>query len=254
VLVLLLDAVYFVLRGGVEDVPFSLSGGADLENTSLVSTSVAVVGSAPHGGQPVIEHDHVPFITELVCAENVCHGVDLEELLDDLCAKGVTGSSWTQRELVAVGVRITPNQVGHGTFVRNLSKAVDDLDLIDAMDAGRQTAVDAEDLVVDDAGEGEVVEHVGEVVPNSSVAVLAAAFRVEAVGLGDSSRLVVAADEVDAMRVAEFETDQQRDGFDTEEAAIDVVACVWSDVCLVGGRVRYVTYRERDSLCPDTVH
>jgi len=254
VLVLLLDAVYFVLRGGVEDVPFSLSGGADLENTSLVSTSVAVVGSAPHGGQPVIEHDHVPFITELVCAENVCHGVDLEELLDDLCAKGVTGSSWTQRELVAVGVRITPNQVGHRTFVWNLSEAVDDLDLIDAMDAGRQTAVDAEDLVVDDAGEGEVVEHVGEVVPNSSVAVLAAAFRVETVGLGDSSRLVVAADEMDAMRVAEFETDQQRDGFDTEEAAINVVAYAWLDVCLVGGRVRYVTYRERDNSCPDTVH
>lgn len=94
-LVLLLDAVDFVLRGGVEDIPLSLSGRADLENTSLVSASVAVVGSAPHGGQPVIEHDHVPFITELVCAENVCHGVDLEELLDDLCAKRITCSSWT---------------------------------------------------------------------------------------------------------------------------------------------------------------
>ena len=121
--------------------------------------------------------------------------------------------------------------------MRNLAEAVDDLDLIDAMDAGRQTTVDAEDLVVDDAGEGEVVEHVGEVVPDSSVAVLAAAFCVETVGLSNTSRLVVAADEVDAVRIAEFETDQQRDGFDTEEAAINVVAYALSDVCLVGGRV-----------------
>lgn len=44
--------------------------------------------------------------------------------------------------------------------------------------------------------------------PDSSVAVLAAALCIEAVGLGDSSRLVVAADEMDAVRVAEFETDQ----------------------------------------------
>jgi hypothetical protein len=136
--------------------------------------------------------------------------------------------------------------------VRNLSEAVDDLDLINAMNAGRQTTVDAEDLVVDDAGEGEVVEHVGKVVPDSSVAVLAAALCIEAVGLGDSSRLVVATDEVDAVGVAEFETDQQRDGFDTEETAINVVACTWSDMCLVGSRVLYVTYRGRGSSCLDT--
>jgi hypothetical protein len=200
--------MYFVLGSGIEDVPLSLSCRADLEDASLVSTSVAIVGCAPDGGQSVIEHDHVPLITELMCAENVYHGVDLEELLDDLCAKGVAGSSRTQRELVAVGVRVTPNQVGHGTFVWNLSKPVDDLDLIDAMNAGRQTTVDAENLVVNDAGKGEVVEHVGEVVPDSSVAVLAAALCVKAVGLGDSSRLVIAADEVDAVRIAEFETDQ----------------------------------------------
>jgi hypothetical protein len=160
-----------------------------------------------------------------MCAEDVCHRVDLEELLDDLGAKGVASSSWTQRELVAVGVRITPNQVGHGTFVWNFSEAVDDLDLINAMDAGRQTTVDAKDLVVNDAGEGEVVEHVGEVVPDRSVTVLAAALGVETVGLGNSSGLVVAADEVDAVGVAKFETDQQRNGFDAEETAINVVAC-----------------------------
>ena len=94
-LVLLFNAVYFVLRGGIEDIPFPFSSRTDLENASLVSTSVAIVGGTPDGGQPVIEHDHIPFITKLVCAEDVCHRVDLEELLDDLSTKGVASSSWT---------------------------------------------------------------------------------------------------------------------------------------------------------------
>jgi len=36
---------------------------------------------------------------------------------------------------------------------------------------------------------------------------------------------VVAADEVDAVGVAEFEADEQGDCFDAEETTIDVVAC-----------------------------
>lgn len=83
-----------------------------------------------------------------------------------------------------------------------------------------------EDLVVDDDAEGEEVEHVGEVVPDVGVAVFASAFGVEAVGLGDAAGFVVAADEVHAVRVAEFEADEEGYGFDGEEAAVDVVAWV----------------------------
>lgn len=83
--------------------------------------------------------------------------------------------------------------------------------------------MDAEDLIVDDAGEGQVIEHVGEVMPYCRVAVFARAFGVEAVGLGDAARFVVASDEVDALRVAEFEADEEGDCFDAEEAAVDVV-------------------------------
>lgn len=54
--------------------------------------------------------------------------------------------------------------------------------------------MDAEDAVVDDAGEGEVVEHVRKVVPDCCVAVFAAAFSVEAVRLGYAAGFVVTAD------------------------------------------------------------
>ena len=109
--------------------------------------------------------------------------------------------------------------------MRYLSESVDYLDLVDAVDTGAQAAVYAEDLVVDDAGQAEVVEHVGEVVPDGRVAVFAAALGVEAVGLRDAARFVVAANEVYALRVTEFEADEEGDGLDAEEAAVDVVAC-----------------------------
>ena len=51
----------------------------------------------------------------------------------------------------------------------------------------------AEDLVVDDNAEREEVEHVGEIVPDIGVAVLARAFGVETIGLGHAARFVVSA-------------------------------------------------------------
>ena len=54
--------------------------------------------------------------------------------------------------------------------------------------AGRRTAVDAEDLVVNDHGECEEVEHVREVCPHVRGAVLAHALGVEPVRLGGNQR------------------------------------------------------------------
>ena len=59
--------------------------------------------------------------------------------------------------------------------------------------------------------------------PDCRVAVLATALGVETVGLRDAARFVVAADEVDSVGVAEFQADEEGDGFDAEEAAVDIV-------------------------------
>lgn len=83
----------------------------------------------------------------------------------------------------------------------------------------------AKDLVIYDNTECEEVEHVGEVVPDISVAVFARALGVEAIGLGDAARLVVAADEVYSVGVSQFQTDKKGNGFDAEHATVDIVAC-----------------------------
>lgn len=152
------------------------------------------------------------------------HAVDLQKLLDHVAPKRVPCPAGTQTELVSFRVRVAPDQIGHGPFVWDLPEPVDDLDLVDAVDARRQAPVHAEDLVVDHHGEGEEVEHVREVVPDVGVAVLARALGVEAVGLRDAAGFVVAADQVDAVGVSKLEADEEGDGFDGEEAAVDVVA------------------------------
>ena len=213
-LVLLLPPMQIILRRRVKDVEEPLPLIANLEHARHVPAPVAVIRRAPDRAQVIVVQDLVALLTELVRAEDVVHPVNVEELLDDLRAERVSRAAGREGELVPLRVRVTPDQVRHGALVRDLAEAVDDLDLVDAVDARAQAAVHAEDLVVDDDGEGEEVEHVGEVVPDVGVAVLAVAFGVEAVGLRHTAGLVVAADQVHARRVAQFEADEEGDRFD----------------------------------------
>ena len=114
--------------------------------------------------------------------------------------------------------------------MRDFSEPIDDLDLIDAVYTRTQTAMHAKYLVIDHDGEGEEIEHVGEVVPNVGVAVFAVAFGVEAVGLCYASGLVVASDQVHARGVAQFEADEEGDCFDGKETAVYIVAWLERDV------------------------
>ena len=84
--------------------------------------------------------------------------------------------------------------------------------------------MDAEDLAVDDGAEGEVVKDVAAVAPDVCAPVLALALVVEAVDLGDLPRLMVAADEGDAIRVADLEQEQEEKRLDRVEAPVDKVA------------------------------
>lgn len=86
----------------------------------------------------------------------------------------------------------------------DFSESVDDLDLVDGMYRRRQATVYTKDLVVDDHGESKEVEHVCEIVPNVGVAIFAGALGIEAIGLSNAARLMIATDKVDTMWIAEF--------------------------------------------------
>jgi hypothetical protein len=108
-----------------------------------------------------------------------------------------------------------------------LPESVDDFDLVDAMDAWTESAVDTKYLVVDDDGQGQVVEHIGKVVPNIGVAIFATAFSVEAVRLCYTAGFVVATDEVNSIRVSKLQAYEKGDGFDAEETEM---TCQFSSI------------------------
>ncbi len=156
--------------------------------------------------------------------QDVHHVVDLEKLFDYLRPKRVACSSGTYRELVLFLIWIRPDEIGHGSFVRYLSESVYNLDLVDGVDRRTEAAVNAKDAVVDDGGQGQEIKHGGEVVPDVCVSVLADALLVKSIGLGDSSGLVVPADEIDARGISQLETGQERDGLDAEQSTVHVVS------------------------------
>ena len=146
------------------------------------------------------------------------------ERFRDVLAEGVAGPSRRDAPAAPI-VRVGPEQVAHGPLVRHLLHAVEGADVVERVDAGRQAAVEAEDLVVDEGRQGEKVEEVGEAFPDAGVAVLPEALVVEAVHLRDLTRLVVAPEDRDALREPDLERHQQRHRLDRVVATIDVVAC-----------------------------
>lgn len=139
----------------------------------------------------------VSFHDELMRAGNQSQAVIVVKGFGDILAKGVSGATGRYAPTATV-VGVGPEEIAHGTLVRNFLDPVEGTDIIEGINAGREAAVEAEDLIVDEGGEGEVVEEVGEVLPNIGVAVLAEALVVKAVNLGDLARLVIPAEDGDA--------------------------------------------------------
>ena len=77
--------------------------------------------------------------------------------------------------------------------------------LVKGVDGGREASVHAEDLVVDHRRQTEVVEDLGAVAPHVHRAVLPQTLVVEAVDLRDLPRLVVAADEGNAVGITHLQ-------------------------------------------------
>jgi len=109
--------------------------------------------------------------------------------------------------------------------VGNFLDSVQTPDVVQCVDAGGETTVQAEYLVVDKSGEREVIEEIGEVLPDVGVAVFAEAFVVEAVDLGDLAGFVVAAEDGDTLGIADFEGDEEGHGLDGVVTAVYVVTC-----------------------------
>lgn len=241
------------------------------KNTRREGTDVpiAIIRRAPDGDDGAVEHDLVALHGELVRARDEVERVVVREGFGDVAAEeearaargeapacdvcrwGELGGSGEVTEEGDGTVGVGPEEVAHGSVVRDflltvnraylphtMSKTVYQLTahrtrthLVHTRQIRTQAAMHAKDTAVDDSGEGEVVEDLAAVTPDVRGAVLALALVEEAVHLRDLPRLVVPPDERDPVGVSYFVGEQQEEGLDGVEPAVDEVACV----CEMGG-------------------
>lgn len=123
-------------------------------------------------------------------------------------------------------IGITPEQIAHGSLMRDFLNAVQGPNVVQSVDRRAQPTVQTEDLVFNESCEGKVVEKVGEVFPHVGVAIFAQALVIEAIHLGDLAGFVVSTKNRNTLGVADLEADQEGHSLDGVVASIDVITCM----------------------------
>jgi hypothetical protein len=116
----------------------------------------------------------------------------------------------------------------------NFLYTIERSDVVEGIDAWGETPVEAEDLVVDKGGKGEVVEQVCEVLPYVRVAIFSKTFIIEPIDLCDLAGFVVATENGDALRISDFEGNEKRDGLNGVITSINIIALSHVSLYLFG--------------------
>ena len=119
--------------------------------------------------------------------------------------------------------RVRPKQVTEKSTIWNISRPKNLVNLLQVIQLGRQAAVDAEDLVVDDSRDRETVEALNKLLPELQ-RVASLALVVEAIDPVDGAALVVATEEEEVLGVLDLVGQEETDDFEVLLASVDVVS------------------------------
>jgi len=122
-----------------------------------------------------------------------------------------------------VGVGVSPENIAKKASVRNISRSQNSANLLHRVQIGRQSTMDAEDLVINDGSNGKAVENHVECLPQLE-GVTTLALVVETVNSVDGRALVVATKHEEVLGVLNLVGKQEADALETLRATIDVVS------------------------------
>ena len=169
----------------------------------------------------------VTFHDQLMCPCHQRQTIVVVECLRDILPECIPRSARRDSPAAPV-VGIRPQEIAHGSLMGHFLYPIQGSDVVEGVNAGRQAAMKAEDLVVNKRGEREVVEKVGKIFPYICIAVFPEALVVKPIYLGNLSGLMVSSKDGDALGVSNFEGNKESDSLDGEIAAINIVTCVQS--------------------------
>ena len=211
------------LLGGLEDLEGAHEGLVDGHHGSGVVELSAVVRGGEEGDELPAGEELVSVLDDLVGTADEVEVVLVQELGDDVLSEGEGDAAVVLAPAVNVLVGVGPEQIAKKAGVGNVGGSDDALDLIEAGQLGRQTAVGAEDLLVDDGRTGEAVEAVGEGLPKLD-AETTLALVVEAVDAVDGGALVVPAKDEEVLGILDLVRQEEAYCFQRLLSTVDVVA------------------------------
>jgi hypothetical protein len=86
--------------------------------------------------------------------------------------------------------------------VRDLLLAIETTDLIESVDGWGETTMNAENLIIDDSREGQIIKDLCAVAPYVDRTILSQALIVEAIDLGDLSAFMITSNQGDSFWVS----------------------------------------------------
>ena len=108
--------------------------------------------------------------------------------------------------------------------MRDLLISIQVVDVLEGFDQGRKSAMNANNFIGNDSRDGNVVEHVGEVLPHMRRVVFLLALHVETVVLSDSSCFMVSSDEYNPRWELDFQQTEQSNDLYRMSPSVNVVA------------------------------
>mmetsp|Transcript_96302 Transcript_96302/g.171084 ORF Transcript_96302/g.171084 Transcript_96302/m.171084 type:complete len:257 (+) Transcript_96302:63-833(+) len=194
----------------------------DLHHGRLVPTPVAVVGRGEDCHHIPVVAPIVALHDKLMSACNELEAIGMIELLRNVLSEGVACTAWRNSPAASV-VRIGPQKVTHRSFVWNFLYSVQLTDVVQGVQGRRDATVHADDLVLDDGCNRQVVKGVCEEFPNCGSSVSADAFIEEAVDLRNLATLVISTQQSDALLEANLVEEHERHCLHRVVAPIDIV-------------------------------
>jgi hypothetical protein len=98
--------------------------------------------------------------------------------------------------------------------MRYLLHTIQLANLVQAIQRGRETSVQAENFLFYDCGKRKVIKEVSEVFPNIRISVFPQALIIETIHLCDLARLMISTEDSDAVLVANLQAHQESDCLD----------------------------------------
>jgi hypothetical protein len=143
----------------------------DFHNWGFVAASVAVIWCTKNSYNVFIVGPIEPLHHKLMSACDSRQTIRMIELFWDILPETIPCTSWRNTPSTPI-IRVRPEQVADGTLMRYLLNAIELSYLVQCVYAGRETTMEAEDLILNDCSERQKIKQFCVNFPNVRITIL----------------------------------------------------------------------------------